>query len=56
MREVGQTVLAFANQAAVAIENARLYDRAREQDVLTERNRLARELHDSLCSRSSAWC
>ena len=46
--EVGQTVLAFANQAAVAIENARLYDRAREQDVLTERNRLARELHDSL--------
>lgn len=44
----GRTVLAFANQAAVAIENARLYDRAREQDILAERNRLARELHDSL--------
>ncbi|HUP28214.1 MAG TPA: GAF domain-containing sensor histidine kinase [Chloroflexia bacterium] len=44
----GQTVLAFANQAAVAIENARLYDRSREQDILQERNRLARELHDSL--------
>ncbi|MEO6456733.1 MAG: GAF domain-containing sensor histidine kinase [Chloroflexia bacterium] len=46
--EDGQTVLAFANQAAVAIENARLYDRSREQDILQERNRLARELHDSL--------
>ncbi len=46
--EDGQTVLAFANQAAVAIQNARLHDRAREQDVLQERNRLARELHDSL--------
>lgn len=46
--EDGQTVLAFANQAAIAIENAQLYDRAREQEVLAERNRLARELHDSL--------
>jgi len=44
----GQTAMAFANQAAIAIENAQLYDRAREQDVLKERNRLARELHDSL--------
>jgi signal transduction histidine kinase len=46
--EDGQTVLAFANQAAIAIENARLYDSAREQEILKERNRLARELHDSL--------
>jgi signal transduction histidine kinase len=46
--EDGRTVLAFANQAAIAIENARLYDRSREQDILQERNRLARELHDSL--------
>lgn len=44
----GRTVLAFSNQAAIAIENARLYDRSREQDILQERNRLARELHDSL--------
>lgn len=44
----GATVMAFATQAALAIENARLHDRAREQDVLAERNRLARELHDSL--------
>src|SRR5205814_6868336 len=36
----GQTIMAFANQAAIAIENAKLYDRAREQDVLKERNRL----------------
>jgi signal transduction histidine kinase len=46
--EDGRTVLAFANQAGIAIENARLYDRSREQDILQERNRLARELHDSL--------
>lgn len=46
--EDGRTVHAFANQAAIAIENARLYDRSREQDILQERNRLARELHDSL--------
>jgi signal transduction histidine kinase len=46
--EDGQTIMAFANQAAIAIENAKLYDRSREQDVLKERNRLARELHDSL--------
>ncbi|MGA7729921.1 MAG: GAF domain-containing sensor histidine kinase [Chloroflexia bacterium] len=44
----GRTVLAFSNQAAIAIENARLYDRSREQDILQERNRLARDLHDSL--------
>ena len=46
--EDGETIMAFANQAAIAIENARLYDRAREKDILKERNRLARELHDSL--------
>lgn len=46
--EDGQTVLAFANQAAIALQNAKLYDRSREQDILQERNRLARELHDSL--------
>ena len=46
--EFGRTIMAFANQAAIAIENAQLYDRAREQDILKERNRLARELHDSL--------
>lgn len=46
--EDGHTVMAFANQAAIALENARLYDRSRELAVLEERNRLARELHDSI--------
>jgi signal transduction histidine kinase len=39
---------AIANQAAVAIENARLYARAQEAAALEERQRLARELHDSV--------
>jgi signal transduction histidine kinase len=38
----------FANQAAAAIENARLYEQTREYTVVEERNRLARELHDSV--------
>jgi PAS domain S-box-containing protein len=40
--------LALANQAAAAIENARLYARAQEAAALEERQRLARELHDSV--------
>ena len=38
----------LAAQAAVAIENARLYERAREQAADEERQHLARELHDSV--------
>jgi signal transduction histidine kinase len=38
----------FARQAAVAIENARLYGQAQGLAVLEERQRLARELHDSV--------
>ncbi|MDP9374410.1 MAG: PAS domain S-box protein [Chloroflexota bacterium] len=41
-------VTAIATQAAVAIENARLYSRAQELAALEERQRLARELHDSV--------
>jgi len=37
----------LGDQIAVAIENARLYDRSRELAILEERTRLARELHDS---------
>lgn len=44
----GRLALAFAQQAAIAIENARLYARAQEFAVLEERQRLARELHDSV--------
>jgi PAS domain S-box-containing protein len=40
--------LAIANQAAIAIENARLYRQARRLAVMEERQRLARELHDSV--------
>jgi signal transduction histidine kinase len=39
---------AVADQAAIAIENARLYERARDLAALEERQRLARELHDSV--------
>ena len=38
----------FAHQAAVAIENARLYEQARTLAVAEERNRMAREIHDTL--------
>jgi PAS domain S-box-containing protein len=40
--------LAVANQAAVTIENARLYRQARSLAALQERQKLARELHDSV--------
>jgi signal transduction histidine kinase len=43
-----ELALAIARQAAVAIENARLHERARDAAVLEERQRLARELHDSV--------
>lgn len=38
----------LAAHAAVAIENARLFERSRELSVVEERNRLARDLHDSV--------
>ncbi|MBI4278623.1 MAG: GAF domain-containing sensor histidine kinase [Armatimonadetes bacterium] len=38
----------LAAQAAVAIENAELYERTAELAVTQERNRMARELHDTL--------
>jgi PAS domain S-box-containing protein len=40
--------MTFADQAALAIQNARLRDHAEEAAVLAERNRLARELHDAV--------
>jgi signal transduction histidine kinase len=43
-----ELIQALANQAGVAIQNARLYDRARQMAVMEERQRLARELHDSV--------
>ena len=38
----------LAAHAAIAIENARLFERSRELSVVEERTRLARELHDSV--------
>lgn len=42
---------AMADQAAVAVENARLVAEVRGEAALDERHRLARELHDSACQR-----
>ena len=39
---------ALTNQLAVAIENARLYEQAGQLAALEERQKLARELHDSV--------
>lgn len=39
---------AVADQAAVAVENAQLFDQAESHATLVERQRLARELHDSV--------
>jgi signal transduction histidine kinase len=38
----------LAAHAAIGIENARLWERSRELSVVEERNRVARELHDSV--------
>ncbi len=38
----------LADQVAVAMENARLYQETRDMAVLEERNRMAREIHDTL--------
>jgi signal transduction histidine kinase/ligand-binding sensor domain-containing protein len=42
-----ELVQAFANQAAVAIANAELFEEVEEAATIEERSRLARELHDS---------
>ncbi len=41
-------ILALAQRAALAIENARLYEQAQQAATLEERQRLARELHDAV--------
>ncbi|MGE5613350.1 MAG: GAF domain-containing protein [Bacillota bacterium] len=40
--------MTFADQAALAIDNTRLRKKAEEMAVAAERNRLARDLHDSV--------
>jgi signal transduction histidine kinase len=41
-----QLISVLAAHAAIAITNARLYEQSRELSVISERNRLALELHD----------
>ncbi|HEY5990480.1 MAG TPA: GAF domain-containing sensor histidine kinase [Streptosporangiaceae bacterium] len=41
----------FAAHAAIALMNARLYERARQLSVLEERARLARDLHDAVSQK-----
>ena len=41
----------LAAHAALAIESARLYERSRELSTIEERNRLARDLHDSVVQK-----
>ena len=43
-----ETLASLANQASIAVENARLQDRLRELAVAEERERIAREMHDGL--------
>jgi two-component system nitrate/nitrite sensor histidine kinase NarX len=43
-----QLASGIANQAAVSMENARLYEQAQGLAVLEERQRLARDLHDAV--------
>jgi len=41
----------FAAHAAIALTNARLYERSRELSVVEERARLARDLHDAVSQK-----
>jgi signal transduction histidine kinase len=41
----------FAAHAAIALTNARLYERSRELSVMEERSRLARDLHDAVTQK-----
>jgi signal transduction histidine kinase len=41
----------LAAHAAIAVTNARLYERSRELSILDERNRLALELHDAISQK-----
>ena len=43
-----QLIEMLGAHAAIAMENANLYERSRELSVVEERNRLARDLHDSV--------
>jgi signal transduction histidine kinase len=46
-----EVIALLASHAAIAISNARLYERSRELSVMAERNRLALDLHDSVSQK-----
>ena len=46
-----ELIVALATAAGVAIENARLHSRATELDVVADRERIARDLHDTVIQR-----
>ncbi|MFZ0533721.1 MAG: two-component regulator propeller domain-containing protein [Anaerolineales bacterium] len=52
MREITQEelslLMAISQQVSMAVVNAQLYERAEQTAIITERTRLARELHDSV--------
>src|SRR5436309_6083455 len=49
--EDAQLIELLAAHAAIAITNARLYERSRELSIVSERNRLALELHDAVSQK-----
>jgi len=46
-----ELVVALASAAGIAIENARLHERVRDLSVLEDRERIARDLHDTVIQR-----
>ena len=46
--EESSLLSAIGQQIGIAVENARLYEQAEQAAAITERSRLARELHDSV--------
>jgi PAS domain S-box-containing protein len=52
--EIAELMQAFANQIAIVFENNRLYKQARALAAASERNRLVRELHDSVTQSLSS--
>jgi len=46
-----QLIALLASHAAIAIVNARLYERSRELSIAAERNRLALDLHDAVSQK-----
>ncbi|MGW2639714.1 GAF domain-containing sensor histidine kinase [Streptomyces sp. NPDC001348] len=49
--EDGELLAILAQHAAIALTNARLYERSRELTIAEERSRLAHELHDAVSQK-----